>query len=75
MLYLRHDPALLSLIGKRMTLPENYTDAIKHMMQENSKEFESLDIVELFEDYDLTDEDLDIVYDLIQTARVKIEFI
>ena len=58
-----------------MTLPENYTDAIKHMMQENSKEFESLDIVELFEDYDLTDEDLDFVYDLIQTARVKIEFI
>ena len=58
-----------------MTLPENYTDVIKHTMQENSKEFESLDIVELFEDYDLTDEDLDIVYDLIQTARVKIEFI
>lgn len=58
-----------------MALPENYTDVIKHMMQENSKEFESLDIVELFEDYDLTDEDLDIVYDLIQTARVKIEFI
>ena len=58
-----------------MTLPENYKDVIKHMMQENSKEFESLDIEELFGDYYITDEDLDTVHDLIQTARVKIEFI
>lgn len=70
---LRHNPALL-LIGNIVALPENYIAALEFMMYEKSKEYKTLDIEELFEDYYLTDEDLDIIHDLILNATVTIKF-
>lgn len=57
-----------------MALPENYIAALEFMMYENSKEYKTSDIEELFEDYYLTDEDLDIIRDLILNATVTIKF-